>query len=121
MDNFTIRNMTRKDVGLAVEGAAREGWNPGLHDRDCYLTADPNGFLTGLLGDKPVATISAIRYGRSFGFLGLYIVAPEYRKKGYGIRIWLAGLEYLDGRAVGLDRVVDQQDNYKKPGFCFLV
>jgi hypothetical protein len=27
-----------------------------------------------------------------FGFLGFYIVKPEYRGKGYGIQIWNAGL-----------------------------
>lgn len=115
--NYTIRTMNRKEVNIAIEWAAKEGWNPGLHDADCYYSADPNGFLIGTLGDEPIATISVIKYGESFGFLGLYIVKSEYRGKGYGIQIWNAGLEYLEGRNVGLDGVVVQQDNYKKSGF----
>ncbi len=115
--HYTIKAMSRKEVDIAIEWAAKEGWNPGLHDADCYYSADPNGFLIGLLGDEPIATISAVRYGETFGFLGFYIVKPEYRGKGYGVQIWNAGLKYLEGRNIGLDGVVAQQDNYKKSGF----
>ena len=109
--------MSRREIDIAIEWAAEEGWNPGLHDADCYFTADPNGFLIGLLGDEPIATISVIKYDDSFGFLGFYIVKSEYRDKGYGIQIWNAGLKYLEGLNIGLDGVVAQQENYKKSGF----
>lgn len=98
--------MTRPEVDIAVEWAAKEGWNPGLHDADCYFTADTNGFLMGFLNDEPISVISVVRYGQTFGFLGFYIVKPEYRGKGYGIKIWNAGLKYLEGRTIGLDGVV---------------
>jgi len=109
--------MTRQEVDIAIDWAATEGWNPGLYDADCFYAADPNGFLIGLLGDEPIATISVVKYGDSFGFLGFYIVKPEYRGMGYGIQIWNAGLEYLKGRTIGLDGVVTQQSNYMKSGF----
>jgi len=115
--NYNIRTMNRKEVYIAIEWAAKEGWNPGIHDADCYYSADPNGFFIGFLGDEPIATISAVKYGESFGFLGFYIVKPEHRGKGYGIQIWNAGLKYLEGLNVGLDGVIAQQDNYKKSGF----
>ncbi|HEY8218690.1 MAG TPA: GNAT family N-acetyltransferase, partial [Methylobacter sp.] len=83
-----------------------------------FYAADPSGFLVGLLGDEPIATISAVKYGNSFGFIGFYIVKPEYRGKGYGIQIWNAGLASLGGRTIGLDGVVAQQDNYRKSGFA---
>jgi GNAT superfamily N-acetyltransferase len=116
-NSYTIRAMTRQEINIAVAWAAEEGWNPGLHDADCFYAADPGGFLVGLLGDEPIATISAVKYGNSFGFIGFYIVKPEYRGKGYGIGIWNAGMEALSGRVIGLDGVVAQQDNYKKSGF----
>jgi len=109
--------MTRQEVDIAIDWAAEEGWNPGLYDTDCFYAADPNGFLIGVLGDEPVATISAVRYGNSFGFIGFYIVKPEYRGMGYGIQIWNAALAYLRGRTIGLDGVVAQQSNYAKSGF----
>jgi ribosomal protein S18 acetylase RimI-like enzyme len=115
--DYRIRTMRREEVDIAVEWATQEGWNPGLGDADCFYAADPNGFLIGLLEDEPIATISVVKYGRSFGFLGFYIVKPGYRGKGYGIRIWDAGLKYLEGRNVGLDGVAAQQENYRKSGF----
>ncbi len=114
---YRIRTMTRDEIDLAVEWAAQEGWNPGWHDAECYYAADSKGFLLGLLGDEPVAMISVVKYGETFGFLGFYIVKPQHRGKGYGIQIWNAGLKYLEGRNVGLDGVVAQQENYKKSGF----
>lgn len=115
--NYTIRTMTRDELNIAIDWAADEGWNPGLHDADCFYAADPNGYLIGKLGNEAIATISVVKYGETFGFLGFYIVKPEYRGKGYGIQIWNAGLEYLKGRNIGLDGVISQQDNYKKSGF----
>jgi GNAT superfamily N-acetyltransferase len=115
--SYEIRQMTREEMDIAIDWAAKEGWNPGLNDDDCYFSSDPNGFFIGLLGDEPIATISAVKYGDSFGFLGFYMVKPEYRGKGYGIQIWNAGLEYLEGLNLGLDGVVEQQENYKKSGF----
>lgn len=115
--NYVIRTMTRGEIDITIQWAADEGWNPGLHDADCFHAADPDGFLIGMLGEEPVATISVVKYGGVFGFLGFYIVKPEFRGQGYGIKIWNAGLQYLDGCVVGLDGVVVQQDNYKKSGF----
>ena len=115
--DYRIRVMTRQEVDIAIDWAVAEGWNPGLHDADCFYAADINGFLIGLLGDEPVATISVVKYGDSFGFLGFYIVKPEYRGMGYGIQIWNSGLAYLRGRTIGLDGVVAQQSNYAKSGF----
>ena len=115
--NYTIRIANRTEVDIAIEWAAKEGWNPGLYDAECYHSADSNGFLIGILGDEPIATISAIKYGKSFGFIGFYIVKEVYRGKGYGIQIWNAALNHLKGRIIGLDGVVAQQENYKKSGF----
>ncbi|MGF1524758.1 MAG: GNAT family N-acetyltransferase [Leptolyngbyaceae cyanobacterium] len=116
-DDYTMRTMTRDELDLAIAWAAAEGWNPGLYDADCFYAADPTGFLIGLLGDEAIATLSVVKYGESFGFLGFYIVKPEFRSQGYGLRLWQAGMVSLRGRTVGLDGVVAQQDNYLKSGF----
>ena len=114
---YNIRRMNRDDVETCVSWAASEGWNPGLNDAGCFYEADRNGFFIGELDGKPVGSISAVAYGETFGFIGLYIVRPEFRGKGYGIQLWNAAMEYLEGRNIGLDGVVEQQDNYKKSGF----
>lgn len=47
---YKIKTMTREELDIAVEWAAREGWNPGVHDADAFYAADPNGFFGGLAG-----------------------------------------------------------------------
>lgn len=118
-NTYNIRTITRNDLDIAVEWAAKEGWNPGLYDADCFYKIDKSGFFMGVLGDDPISCISAVSWSKDFGFLGFYIVKPEYRGKGYGIQIWNAAMKYFGDRNIGLDGVVEQQENYKKSGFKF--
>lgn len=57
---------------------------------------------------EAIASISAVRYGETFGFVGFCIVEPEYWGQGYGFQLWQAALASLQGRTVGLDGVVAQ-------------
>ncbi|MEU3467400.1 GNAT family N-acetyltransferase [Streptomyces sp. NPDC006687] len=117
MTRFEITGASAADMAMMRTWADEEGWNPGDSDRFAFAVADPEGFLVGRLDGEPVACISAVRYGSGFGFIGFYIARPDVRGQGYGIRLWRAGMERLDGRLVGLDGVVEQQDNYRKSGF----
>lgn len=112
-----IRPMRPAELALGIDWAAAEGWNPGLHDADSFFPTDPAGFLIAHLGDEPVGMVSAVRYGRGFGFLGFYLVRPEHRGQGHGLALWQAAVAHLAGRVIGLDGVVAQQPNYRKSGF----
>lgn len=109
--------MTRAELDQAIDWAANEGWNPGLHDADTFYYTDPHGFFIGMLDDEPVGCISAVAYDDAFGFIGFYIVRPEFRGRGFGMHIWNAGVSYLGDRTIGLDGVVAQQESYRKSGF----
>jgi hypothetical protein len=114
---FEISVGSADDVARMADWAGDEGWNPGNTDVQAFFAADPGAFQIGRLDGEPVACISVVKYGAGFGFLGFYIARPEIRGKGYGIKVWNAGMKRLVGRNVGLDGVVAQQDNYKKSGF----
>lgn len=116
---YQVRAMQRDELNFAVKLAANEGWNPGVSDADAFFATDPGGFLIGLLNDVPIGCVSAVRYGQSFGFLGFYIVTPEYRGCGYGLQLWSSALEQLGARNIGLDGVKEQQAKYRKSGFKF--
>jgi len=117
-EGFIIRNMSRFEMQYAIESAAKEGWNSGLFDAGCFYDTDPNGFFIGALDRTPIGCISAVSYGDKFGFIGFYIIKPEFRGKGYGIQLWKKAIEYLKKvDCTGLDGVVDQQKNYMKSGF----
>lgn len=119
-DNLTVRPIKRAEVDLAIDWAAAEGWNPGIYDAECFYQTNKCGFLVGELNGEPVGCISAVAYDEYFGFLGLYIVKPQFRGQGFGFQIWKAAMAYLGTeRNLGLDGVITQQENYKKSGFQF--
>jgi GNAT superfamily N-acetyltransferase len=117
MDHFNIRTMRANEISLAVNWAAAEGWNPGLADDACFATVDAGGFLIGERDGEPAATVSCVNYDEKFAFLGFYIVRPELRGLGLGLRIWNAAIAHAGSRVIGLDGVVAQQQNYQKSGF----
>lgn len=113
---YKIRQAKFSDMKFLIDMAAKEGWGPGLHDDETFFAADNNGFFIGELNGDLISCISAVKYN-SFGFVGFYIVKPEYRGLGYGIKIWKHAFDYLGDINIGLDGVVAQVENYKKFGF----
>src|ERR1700742_737366 len=59
---FAIRSMTPRDVDVALDWAATEGWNPGLDDARSFFAADSHGFLVGTWDGAPVGCISAVAW-----------------------------------------------------------
>jgi GNAT superfamily N-acetyltransferase len=117
MSDLHIRPMKANEISIAIDWAAAEGWNPGLDDAACFATVDPNGFLIGEIDGKAAATISCVNYDARFSFLGFYIVRPDLRGRGHGLRIWNAAMAHAGSRVIGLDGVTAQQHNYEKSGF----
>lgn len=109
--------MRREELAFAIDLAAQEGWNPGIHDAECFFAADSSGFLIAERHGEPVGCVSAVSYAGRYGFLGLYIVRPQFRGRGFGMRLWDAAMARLRGHNVGLDGVVAQQRNYARSGF----
>lgn len=117
MSESDIRTLDGDEVATLVDWAATEGWNPGLDDPSAFRSADPGGFLGLFVDGAMAAGISAVTYGHSFGFIGLYICRSDLRGRGLGRRIWDAAMARLGGRCIGLDGVPEQEANYRKMGF----
>jgi len=118
-NNYIVRNADENSLDFMIDLAQKEGWNPGLHDKKAFFNADTNGFFIGELDGEPVSCISTVKYEDKFGFLGFYIVKEGFRGKGYGIKVWNHGMDYLGSICSGLDGVVAQQSNYEKSGYKF--
>ena len=116
-DYLIIRRLSRTELDTVFQWSAAEGWNPGLHDGDGFYAADPQGFLGGFVAGELIGSVSAVAYDQNYGFIGLYIVKPEFRGRGHGLALFNAALDYLGGRVIGLDGVVARQADYARLGF----
>lgn len=114
-----IRCLQSDEMDFVMDLAAAEGWNPGLSDGMSFHLSDPDGFFVLEREGTAAGCISAVAYDDDYGFIGLYIVRPEFRGQGLGILLWRHAMQYLGSRNIGLDGVVAQQANYKKSGFVF--
>jgi GNAT superfamily N-acetyltransferase len=112
-----IRTARFEEMDFLLSQAKNEGWNPGLSDAIPFYQADPHGFFIGELEQEKIGCISAVAYNNNYGFIGFYIVIPKYRGQGYGLTLWNHAIHYLGNRCIGLDGVIDQQENYKKSHF----
>lgn len=123
-DQLTVRNMTRNEVDELVSWAAKEGWNPGLNDTELFWQTDPNAYIAAELDSELIGGGAITSYDGKYGFMGFFIVKPEYRGRGFGNTLWHARKERLltrleSGAAIGMDGVFNMQPYYAKGGFEF--
>src|SRR5258708_35237851 len=102
--DFIVRNMSAGEVDLSVKWAALEGWNPGLHDAQCFWAADPDGFFIGEWRGGPGARPAPLAPREELGFLRLCIVEPPLFRQRFGTCGWerrTGALGKPDTRAAG--------------------
>ena len=117
---LTIRPINRSEMDTLVGWAAAEGWNPGLHDADIFWDTDPDAFIAAELDGALIGGGSIVSYQRQFGFMGFFIIKPEFRGHGLGAELWFARRARLDASAsIGMDGVFEMQPFYTKGGFKF--
>ncbi len=116
---ITITQMTQQEVDIIVDWARQEGWNPGIHDAECFYHTDPTGFYAAKINDEIVGTVSAVKYAGGYVFAGFYIVRPDMRGKGIGSTLYRFLEDTCKGFNVGIDGVLQMQATYERPGFMF--
>lgn len=124
-NDMNIRQMRRDELDVLVEWAALEGWNPGLNDAEVFWATDPDGFVAAEIDGELIGGGSIVTYGKKYGFMGFFIIRPEFRGRGLGDHLWYARKHLLLGRldedaAIGLDGVFNMQDYYARGGFRFV-
>jgi ribosomal protein S18 acetylase RimI-like enzyme len=116
--------MSRPEVDELVDWAAQEGWNPGLHDADIFWATDSDAFVAAEVDQRLIGGGAITSYDGAFGFMGFFIVRPEFRGLGLGNTLWHARRErllarLLPGASIGMDGVFAMQAYYAKGGFVF--
>lgn len=117
-----FRKLDIEGVNTLIDWASKEGWNPGIHDASLFYHADPDGFYGYFDQGTMIAGGSLVSYEGKFGFMGLFIVAPEFRHLGIGRSLWFQRRDTLlkrlmPGASIGMDGVVAMQAFYAKGGF----
>jgi len=117
---FEKLNLT--GVKTLVDWAEKEGWNPGPHDAEVFWATDPDGYYGYYHDGDLIAGGAIVSYNGQFGFMGLFIVKPEYRSHGIGRQLWYQRRDTLlsrleKGASIGMDGVVAMQPFYQEGGF----
>lgn len=114
---YKIQCMEKEDLKVMMEYGMIEDWEYSLDTVDPYYNIDQKGFFKGVIANKIISTILAIRYPGNFAHIGYYFVLPEYRKQGYGLSLFKKALEHCDDCTIGLVSSDEQVKNYEKIGF----
>ncbi|GAB5557041.1 MAG: GNAT family N-acetyltransferase [Schleiferiaceae bacterium] len=121
-ESLQLKPLTKDGLQTLVGWAREEGWNPGDHDYEAFWAADPEGYVGFYHKGELIAGGAVVSYGGAFGFMGLFIVHPNFRGSGIGESLWHQRRDLLLSRlkpraAIGMDGVVAMQPFYEKGGF----
>jgi len=121
LDNkISFRNFTETDIGLGMELKNISGWNQTESDWKRYLLLEPDGCFVALYDGKEVGTATAINYEKRFGWIGMVLVHPQYRRKGIGTALLQKAIQYLKGigvETIKLDATAEGRKVYIPLGF----
>ncbi len=121
MSAITVRQaFSAEDVAFALDLSRREDWIMGEEDIELSHAAFPDGFFVGEVGGERVSHISAVSYGEDeLCFVGLYVVMPQHRRRGYGMKTWDYAWERVAEkcRSISLTAQKEMVPSYERQGF----
>lgn len=98
---FVLRGLTSADVSFAAGLNALIGWNQTERDWRGYLEFAPGGCFVAEVGGQRAGTATTIAYGNRFGWVGMVLVRPEFRRLGLGTRLLRHTIDFLRSRGTG--------------------
>jgi len=91
-----IRLLKKTDIGSVMRLNQAAGWNQTPEDWERLIELAPEGCFVLDCDGAPVATASAVCYGRRLAWIGMVLTHPDYRGRGYARRLMEHSLEYLE-------------------------
>ena len=114
-----IRPMATNDIDFALELTSGEGWSDIRSDFISLISYPKTASFVMIDDNERIGMISAVKYNQ-IGFIGSFIVKREYRKKGYGTKLFDYAIDHLRNGGVELillDAVVEAKRFYEEKGF----
>lgn len=120
MSQTSIRLLTAEDLDFALGLSQVAGWNQTRRDWQRMLELQPEGCFLLCSDGAPAATATTTVYADDTAWIGMVLVDPRYRRRGYATQLMEHCIDYLRGRNVGcikLDATPAGQAVYEKLGF----
>ena len=116
---ITFRTMQRDDISAGLSLCRAAGWNQLARDWQEFLNLSPNDCRVAVDDSgKVVGTVTTVRYGDHFSWIGMVLVDPSTRKQGIGMRLLKESLLILKNeKTVKLDATPAGREVYLKLDF----
>jgi GNAT superfamily N-acetyltransferase len=115
-----LRAMTSADIPAGMRLKERAGWNQTAADWRRFLERSPKGCFVAEVGAQICGTVTTIAFEDRFAWIGMVLVDPEYRGRGFGTALLERAIRYLDEldlSALKLDATPQGRPLYEKLGF----
>lgn len=115
-----IKVLRKNDLTAAVQLEEPERWNQTAADWQRLLRLNPRGCFGAFCGQRLIGTVTSITYGHDVAWIGMLLVAQEYRGKGIGRQLMRTILEYCQRSRVAtvkLDATPVGRPLYESLGF----
>jgi creatinine amidohydrolase len=99
-DEVALRILRARDIPFAHTLRQIAGWNQTEHDWRGYLSYDPEGCFVAEVRGEPAGTATTIHYDKRFGWIGMVLVHPDFRRLGLGTQLLKRAIQRLQQCAV---------------------
>jgi len=116
---ITFRTMRRDDIPAGLSLCRAAGWNQLARDWELFLKVSPDDCRVAVDDSgKVVGTVTTVRYGDHFSWIGMVLVDPANRRQGIGVKLLKESLLVLEHEnTVKLDATPAGREVYLKLNF----
>jgi len=82
-----LRPMRATDIDVGLRLCRASGWNQLRRDWEQFLALGPDGSWVAEQEGQVVGTVTTVRYGTRFAWIGMVLVDPAVRGRGIGTRL----------------------------------
>ncbi|MDQ3815233.1 MAG: GNAT family N-acetyltransferase, partial [Armatimonadota bacterium] len=93
---IALRPMTINDIADGMHLKAIAGWNQTEDDWRLFLQTNPDGCFVAVRNGRTVGTVATINYGHALAWIGMVLVAPQFRRMGIGTLLLEQAISYLE-------------------------
>jgi len=112
------RTMHAEDIPEGLQLCRKAKWNQLESDWQIFLQNSPGACMVAIFGNQIVGTVTTIRYGHSFSWIGMVLVDSDFRRKGIGQQLLHEALQLLHSEeTVKLDATPQGREVYLKLNF----